>query len=127
MRLFALLMLLVGCPTEPPEPDYEPTLTNLQTELFSESCAFSSCHGGNDPEVGLDLSSAGLSWQTSVNVDGEEASMVRVVPGNANDSLMYQALLDDVEGVRQMPIGEEIAPEDIEAVRLWIEAGALDD
>ncbi len=124
MRLFALMLLLVGCPTEPPGPDYEPSLTNIQERLFSESCAFSSCHGGNDPESGLDLSSAALSFDTSIDVEGVDAAMVRVVPGDAENSLMYQALLDEVEGVRLMPVGDDIDAEEIEALRLWIEDGA---
>jgi hypothetical protein len=105
----------------------DPTLTTLDEEVFQGSCAFDSCHGGPAPQAGLDLSSTSAAFATLVNVDGEDADVVRVVPGDPDNSLLYQLLLVGVEEARQMPVGDQLPDNEIEAIRQWIEDGAEDN
>lgn len=121
-RLLLLLSFpLLGCPAE---EALDPTLDAIQSEVFELSCAFSSCHGGNAPQSELDLQNKQSSFDTLIDVEGKDASLVRVVPGDPDASLLYQSLLDDVEGVGLMPRDGELESYKIEAIRQWIEDGA---
>ncbi len=121
-RLLLLLTLpLFGCPAT---ETLDPSLEAIQEEVFALSCSFSTCHGGNAPQSGLDLQNMQASFDTLVDVDGVDASLMRVVPGDAEASLLYQSLLDDVEGVGIMPRDGELESYKIEAIRQWIDDGA---
>jgi len=103
----------------------DPTLTTIDEEVFQGSCAFESCHGGANPEAGLDLSSAAAAFTSLIDVPGEESDVVRVVPGDPDNSLLYQVLLTSLgPDLRQMPIGDQLPDIEIEAIRQWIEDGA---
>ena len=121
----SVLLLAPGCP---PEETIDPTLTDIQAEVFETTCSFDSCHGGSTPEAGLDLSSASASLAGLVGVDStENDGDIRVVAGSPDDSLLYLVLLGDVGAVDQMPVGYELTSDEIEAVRVWIEEGAQDN
>jgi hypothetical protein len=49
-----------------------------------------------------------------------------VVPGNANDSVLYQSLLGS-DGIELMPPGDMMSDELISLVRNWINQGALNN
>ena len=118
----ALPVLAVGCL---PEPTIGTTLAELQTELFRDSCAGSSCHGGAAPSRGLNLEVG--SFTTTVGVDAVEPDWVRVVPGDTDASLLYQVMFDGVGNTRRMPPGFSLEEGEIAAVRVWIEEGAQDN
>ena len=111
----------VGCTQE----GIEPTLTSIQSVLIDRSCNSESCHGGSTPEAGLDLSTAQASYDSLVGVaSSQEPSFTLVTPGDPDNSLLYMVLTGEVGSVDQMPPGYSLDPEEIEAVRQWIEDGA---
>jgi hypothetical protein len=102
----------------------DPSLANVQTEVFDASCAFSSCHGGSQPTADLSLK-PGESWAALVEVEAEEVTgATRVVPGDASASLLYRILLAPEGNADRMPPGSEIEADRIDLVKRWIEEGA---
>jgi PKD repeat protein len=88
------------------------TLTTLQATIFTPTCV--RCHGGSEPEAGLDLS-AGQSFGNLVNVAATTQNGTRVIPFDADNSVLVQ-FLDD--GHRNRPASERLQ------IRSWIGAGA---
>ena len=123
-RLATLLLLLTslpGCPTG------TPTLTEVQEDVFTLSCAFSTCHG-NAQEADLGLTDEAMSWSELVNVESFEIpGETRVIPGDSENSLLYMVLDADVGAVRQMPVNSSVTPRQKAMVAAWIDGGALDD
>ena len=115
--------LLTGCP--PDEPCIETTLSALQDEVFTGSCATSSCHGGAAPSRNLDMN-PGATHAATVDVEAVEPGFTRVVPGDPENSLLYQVLLDGVGNTRRMPPGFSLAGCEVSSVRVWLEEGAQD-
>jgi hypothetical protein len=105
--------------------DVEPTLSSIYDVIIERSCNSESCHGGSNPEAGLDLTSVEAAYASLVGVTStEEPSFTRVIAGDPDNSLMYMVLLGDVGAVGQMPSGWELGAVEIEAIRQWIEDGA---
>ena len=63
------------------------------------------------------------SSQGSSSQDEPEAP----TSGDPEASLLFQVLNGPVGGTRQMPVGAVLPAEELERVRSWIEAGALDN
>jgi hypothetical protein len=133
----ALLVALAACggggedappPTTPPPAGLQPTLASIQANVFTPSCAKSTCHTGTNamPPAGLILDS-GSSWVNLVNMlSSQNAAFTRVIPMNANDSLLIQKLEN------RAPVGGPM-PDDgppylqqatINVIRQWIDDGA---
>ena len=91
------------------------TLTTLQNTIFTPTCV--RCHGGSSPEADLDLS-AGQSHGNLVNVSATTESGVRVIPFDADNSVLV-TFLDD--GHRNRPESERLQ------IRSWISNGAQDN
>jgi hypothetical protein len=111
-----------------PPPDAGPTLTVVQSTVFTPNCALLGCHAAPAPEQGMNLS-AGMTRESTVDVDAVElAGFKRVTPGNAADSYLYMKIAGDprIAGER-MPFGGMLTAAEIELVRAWIEAGAKDN
>ena len=99
----------------------------IQNSVFNPICT--GCHGGNRPPAGLSLQ-AGSSFATLVNVrSSQDAPLTRVIPGNANDSLLIHKLEDanPPVGVRMPRGGAPLAQSTIDMIRAWIDAGALNN
>ena len=111
-----------------PPPVAAPTLAQLQTSIFTAHCALPGCHAPPAPEQGMNLS-AGNTFAYTVGVDATELSgFKRVVPGNAADSYLYMKLAGDPRIVgERMPFGGMLTAGELEGVRAWIDAGALDN
>ena len=121
VALLFLLALLPGCPTG------TPTLEEVQEDVFTLSCAFSTCHG-NAQESDLGLTDSAMSFSELVNVESFEIpGEIRVIPGDSENSLLYQVLDADVGVVRQMPVNSSGTPKQKAMVAAWIDGGALDD
>lgn len=102
------------------------TLQNVQTQVFSPSCATFDCHTGSSAPLGLDLG-PGQSAANLVNVASvERPQFLRVEPGNARDSYVYMKITADPRiGGDPMPaIGGPLSAGDIELIETWIEQGA---
>jgi hypothetical protein len=124
--LFALSSLVtvfsVGCGNG---EVVEPTLTSIHDKIIQRSCNSEACHGGSTPEGDLDLSTVESAYAALVGVTSDgEPTFTRVVQGRPDDSLLYLVLLGTVGSLDQMPPGFELAADEVEAVRQWIEDGA---
>lgn len=120
--------------TEPKNCNDASTYDAIQATVFeAKGCTASTCHG-DAMFGGLDLR-AGASFDALVRQPSAiEPSLVRVLPGDQAMSLLYRKLDAATEGSdlgnlgQPMPIGEDPLDEDqLEAIRLWIRAGAPSD
>ena len=132
---------LVGCSSEsggestaPKGCEFTNTYDAIQQTIFEGSgCTASACHG-EASLGGLDLRE-GASYQALVHQPSTiDPSIERVFPGDQEFSLLYQKLSaatlgSELDGLGQpMPIGADPITEDqLEAIRLWIRAGAPAD
>lgn len=130
-------------------PDVAPSLRWQVAPLLARRCAGSGCHGGIEPAMGLDLSSAGAIRASAVGVLARErggrafaealdprwSTMARVDPGIAPGQgrpeysyLVYKLLGEGPIWGARMPRGR--APLGDEETRLvvdWVAAGAPDN
>jgi len=108
------------------EPGVQPTLSSIQENVFSTSCALSGCHAGPNPQQGMNLS-AGQAHENLVNVrSNERPSLFRVNPGAPDDSYLVHKIegRSSIVGERMPLGGERLSQEKIDAIRTWIENGA---
>lgn len=116
-------------PVGPPEEGLQPTLSSIQENIFSPSCAVSGCHAGSDPQQGMNLS-AGQTRENVVNVQSNERpALFRVEPGAPDSSYLVHKIEGRPSIVgRRMPLGQApLSQEEINAIRTWIENGAPDN
>ncbi|NJL24280.1 MAG: hypothetical protein HC902_03280 [Calothrix sp. SM1_5_4] len=83
------------------------TYSYLSANVLAPKCA--GCHGGNNP-------SAGISY-ASYN-----ATLATVVKGNAAGSRLYTSIVSG-----RMPPGTPLNAAQIDAIKTWIDAGALNN
>jgi hypothetical protein len=129
--VIAVLLLACGGPA---------TFTTVQDDVFTKSCAFSTCHGGRAGDLKL---TEGESYAALVNVtpagvnstnpeypaDVDVSDEILVIPGDPDNSYLIKKLegAPDING-SPMPEGSQGFDEDkVELVRSWIANGALDD
>ncbi len=125
-----------GGSTPPPEPQPEPPppgasfgpdFSAIQSGLFTPTCATSGCHSGANPPAGLNLE-AGSSYANLVGIaSSQEPGTQRVNAGNPDSSYLVQKLEGTAATGTVMPPSGGIAQADIDVVRQWISAGAIDD
>ena len=93
--------------------DAQQNLARDAYAIFEQSCLI--CHGENG------------SYRESLFI--EHTALIdggAVIPGNPDDSVFYQRLIE-TNIAKRMPLGQpQLAPEAIETVRQWIAAGAPD-
>jgi cytochrome c553 len=121
----------------------EATLSSIQENIFTPRCV--SCHtpGGQgyvetEPSP-LDLSSAEVSFAGLVNVESvqercgtsaDQSCGLRVAPGDPDSSYLMNKLTGEGLSFATDPMPQSAEPlteEEINAIRQWIEAGALDN
>jgi hypothetical protein len=110
----------------------EPTLSSIQENIFTPTCARSGCHSSASASAGLSLAD-GESFDNLVNIASTQAAgLNRVTPFDANNSYLIHKL----EGTQvsaggsgtQMPQGDSpLSDEEIDAIVQWIEDGAGDN
>jgi hypothetical protein len=114
---------------------FEGSFERIQSIIFDGyNCTNSACHGGSGNTGNLDLS-ANVAYQNLFRVDAS-ASLTEptqlVYPGEQGLSFLFQKLAAGTEGTslpdgggQAMPFGGAALTEDhLEAMRLWIRAGA---
>jgi hypothetical protein len=127
-----------------------PTFTNVHANVISVRCT--SCHrpGGSGVNVGmLDMSTPAAAYANLIGVPGQGIGagasgitcasvmppLVRVVPGNAEGSLLFNKVHSKLVGV-QAPCGSpmplpggapSLSAADVDLIARWISAGALND
>lgn len=124
-----MILALLACTTTDASDSKAtaPTLSNVQADVFTASCAFSTCHAAPGAS-GLVLED-GTSWAALVTVESvDNPGAILVIPGDANGSYLVQKLRGDAGIVGdEMPAGAPLEDERIQLVVDWIDAGAADD
>lgn len=103
----------------------QPTLASIQANVFTPICT--QCHAGSSAPQGLRLEE-GMSYGMLVNVASSEVpSLLRVEPGNPDDSYLIHKLEGTQSVGERMPLGGPYLTADtIAAIRQWITDGAAD-
>lgn len=127
MRLLPIFPILAAC-SQPA------TLTEVQSEVFSASCAFSTCHGGGgtgDLDLTDGAAHASLVDQPVADVEGEGGveGEIRVIPGDSENSYLMKKLRGDADivGDPMPPPSGGLDEELIARVASWIDDGAPDN
>ncbi|MDG1946185.1 MAG: hypothetical protein P8J17_18130 [Halioglobus sp.] len=110
---------------------FDSTFEAIQATVFAQTgCANSLCHAGPDAAGGLDLS-PDVAWANLVDVKALGSSLSHVEPRNPSTSYLYHKLSEktfpgsyDIAGAPMPSAGAAISAGQLEAIRLWIEAGA---
>jgi hypothetical protein len=99
---------------------------SVQSNIFTPSCALTGCHvqGGVQPSL-----EAGRAYNNLVGVTSSGyAPRLRVMPGNPNNSVLYQKIIGGGNGVGgPMPPGGMLAQAQMDTIRAWILKGAKND
>ncbi|MFK7977416.1 MAG: hypothetical protein AB8C02_14870 [Halioglobus sp.] len=114
-------------------PTFDSTFEAIQATVFEQGgCANSLCHG-EAQEGGLDLTPAN-AWANLIDVQAESSSLRLVNPRKPATSYLYHKLSAktfpgsyDISGSPMPSAGQAISPGQLEAIRLWIEAGAPEE
>lgn len=114
----------IGSDGVPLPVDFEPTFTNIQTNVFNAICV--NCHVGASAPQGLTLDAA-TSYDMLVGVASVgRPDVLRVAPGNPDASYLIRKLQGgpDIVGA-QMPLNlTPLRQNTINAIRVWIAQGA---
>lgn len=126
-----LLLLLLACPGSDKETAAPPpTLTEIQDQVFTPSCAFSSCHGASSPASQLDLT-AGAAWAEIVGVESvDNPGQTLVVAGDPDASYLVTKCTEGAEELVGEPMPDGSAGLDNERLtllRAWVTDGAQDN
>lgn len=107
-------------PGAPGQPGIAQTLTpsfsSLEAQIFTPKCV--KCHNPTKSSGGVDLS----SWESVRQVDGAHDHAI-VEPGKATESHLYTQIASG----NMPPTGTKCSPSEIQAVRDWIDQGALNN
>lgn len=101
--------------------------------IFTNNCAFSGCHGGSSPQLGLNLSSPQNVKNTAINVESSERPGVdRIEPFNSDTAASYLVckIVEVCPGrqLARMPADGPpfLSAAQIDTIRTWIDQGAQD-
>ncbi len=108
-----------------------PTLSDIQRQVFANSCAISGCHLGSGAIMGLNLAE-GAAYGSLVGVKSTEVSTLDLVKsGDPENSYLIEKLIGGsrmAAGTLKMPLGREaLTDAQIDLVRDWITDGAKDN
>lgn len=115
-------------PTPPPTTgSFGPNFSEIQSSVFTPSCATSGCHAGGGAAASLNLEAAN-SYAMLVGVAStQDAALQRVNPGNATASYLIQKMEGTAATGDVMPPSGALDQADIDTVKQWINDGAIDD
>jgi hypothetical protein len=106
-----------------------PTLDQIQTIIFTPTCATAGCHSGGVPAAGLNLSDADTSLANLVGMPTTQlgGAGIRVIVMDPDNSYLIQKLESaaGIEGVQMPFLRPALAQADIDHIRQWIMDGAL--
>lgn len=116
--------LTVGGCKEPPQ------LSQIEQQIFTRSCNFSSCHAGSAAAGAGGLSLESPSFAKLVGVkSGVVSTKTRVVPFEPDQSYLMEKLIQakPAAGGRMPLVSDPLPEEELEMIRAWIAAGALNN
>jgi hypothetical protein len=116
------LLVLVAC-----KPDVV-TFTQVQDDIFTNSCAFSSCHSDGGGAQGLSLAE-GSAYAAIVGVPSTLSMTMNLIePGDHENSFLWQKCAN-AEGIvgEPMPQSSGLDADRLAALEAWIDNGALND
>jgi hypothetical protein len=101
-----------------------PSFDSIQANVFEQVCEH--CHAGANAPAGLRLDAAN-SYAMLVGVASvERPAILRVAPGDPNNSYLIQKLEGTAAVGERMPAGLPALPQaDVDVIRQWIADGAL--
>jgi hypothetical protein len=109
-----------------PTPNLKPTLSSIQSEIFSQRCV--SCHTGNGRFLpGVMNLTDGNSYASLVGVASiEKPALMRVNPGDPENSYIIHKLegRGGISGQRMPLNGTPLTDGQILVIKRWIELGA---
>ena len=109
-----------------PTPNLQPTLSSIQSEIFSQRCVGCHTNVGRVPPMGLNLTE-GNAYANLVGVAARgKAGATRVVPGDPENSYIIHKLEGraGISGVRMPFAGTPLTDGQILVIKRWIELGA---
>lgn len=126
-----MVLVLFSCGGDDEEGEISATLSSLQENIFSPTCATAGCHSSGARSGSLVLEE-GSSFGNLVNIDSTESDLKRVLPGGPDNSYLIHKLNGTQSSVggsgSQMPLGSSpLSEEAIQKIREWIAAGAEDN
>ncbi len=112
----------------PPAGPLGANFSQIQANVFTPTCAITGCHFGAGAPQGLRLDAAS-SFALLVGVASmEQSSVLRVAPGDPDNSYLIQKLEGSASSGQQMPLNAPALPQPtIDVIRQWISDGAIDD
>jgi hypothetical protein len=99
---------------------------NIQSDIFSKSCALSGCHNGSvSPNLTADAAYGNIVGVPS----DQKPNLNRIEPGDPGRSYLYLKITGDnsITGVRMPNGGPPLSAAEIETIRIWIENGAPEE
>jgi hypothetical protein len=104
------------------------TFRSIQ-EVFTNSCALSSCHSTIARQGGLVLDSEEVAWDSlvdheSTHPDAQAAGLLRVASGDPENSFLIRKLRGMGPGDRMPQVGQALSEETIQIIEDWIARGA---
>lgn len=110
-------------PTPPPSGTIEPSWRWIQDNVFTPICT--ACHIGTGAPEGLRLDEQ-FSYQLLVGKPSQQIpSLLRVAPGDPDNSYLIQKLNGTAADGSRMPLGGSPLPQaTMDAIRQWITNGA---
>ena len=132
IKLSLITVLFISCEDSIEGPEDEinnrppvgltATLSSIQKEVFTPSCAVPACHGGTQSP---DLTS-GNTYNNLVNVaSAQNPLLVRVKPGDSANSWLVRKLNGSNTSV--MPPTGQLSQATIDSIKIWIDNGAFNN
>ncbi len=109
------------------------TIEGVTTRVFEKSCAFSTCHDADSPIEGLAIHDLESVIAAINSPSQQDSSVVQIAPGDSANSYIYRKMIGENMAATSvagnpsgiMPPGTMLCAPKVEAVRDWIDSGAL--
>jgi len=108
-----------------PTPNLKPTFASIQSEILSQKCI--GCHNGTGTRLpGVMNLKEGSAYASLVGVASlEQGSLLRVQPGDGDNSYFYRKLEGTNITGQRMPLnGTPLTRGQLDVIERWIEIGA---
>ena len=115
-------------PPKLPPGAFGPNFSEIQVNVFTPNCATTGCHFGAGAPQGLRLDELNSFGMLVGVASSQESSILRVAPGDANNSYLIHKLEGNASVGAQMPLNAPpLEQASIDVIRQWITDGAIDD